>query len=65
MSVLRTDRPTNDLTFAKIQMAISPQGVVKPSGPTSCLVLRRLGFKTQNFKTKTETKTLMLKSQNQ
>jgi len=33
---LRTDRPTNDLTFGKIQTAISPQGVIRS---TSCLVL--------------------------
>ena len=31
-----TDRPTKDLTFGKIQMAISLQGVVRS---TSCLVL--------------------------
>jgi len=31
-----TDRPTNDLTFGKIQMAISPRGVIRS---TSCLVL--------------------------
>jgi len=36
--ILRTDwRPTNDLTFGKFQMAISPRGVV---WSTSCLVLR-------------------------
>ena len=36
--ILTTDRrPTNDLTFGKIQMAISPRGVVRS---TSCLVLR-------------------------
>jgi len=32
-----TDRPTNDLTFGKFQMAISPRAVVRS---TSCLVLR-------------------------
>ena len=35
--ILRTDRPTSNLTFGKFQMAISPRGVVRS---TSCLVLR-------------------------
>jgi len=34
--VAPTDRLTTDLTFGKIQMAISPQGVIRS---TSCLVL--------------------------
>jgi len=44
--ILRTDRrPTNDLTFGKIKMAISPQGVIRS---TSCLVLR-WGFRGQRI----------------
>jgi len=39
-----TDRPTNDLTFGKIQMAISPRGVVQS---TSCLV-QRWGFSNES-----------------